>query len=117
MEKERNKTAIASSQPLITPGLDILKESWEIFKKVWKKFLGLLFVIPILSSLIWAVLMAFILVIYFLVGVFVGGPAAVAASHNNYLHPLPARHPISRKYAALSHNIEPSIQLEADWKF
>ena len=80
MEKERNKTAIASSQPLITPGLDILKESWEIFKKVWKKFLGLLFVIPILSSLIWAVLMAFILVIYFLVGVFVGGPAAVAAN-------------------------------------
>lgn len=81
MENKSNLPPLQSvSTPIITPGLDILKESWEIFKKIWKKLLGLMVVIPLLSSLIGAAILAVIFLIFLLASFAIGGPAVAAAT-------------------------------------
>jgi len=79
-----NKSNLPPAQPvtapIITPGLDMIKESWEIFKKTWKKFLGLMVIIPLLSSLIGAAILAVIFLIFLLASFAVGGPAAAATT-------------------------------------
>jgi hypothetical protein len=77
MENESKLTAI---QPLITPGLDILKEAWEIFKKTWKKFLGLIVIIPLISSLIGLAILVILFLVFLLVSFAIGGPAAAATA-------------------------------------
>lgn len=78
MKKGQNATVAPAAKPLITPGFDLIVESWGLFKQVWKKFLGLLIVIPLLSTLIWVVIMAIIFIVFIISSLAVGGPAAAA---------------------------------------
>jgi len=90
MENDLDPIAAKSGepiQPLIAPGLDILNESWEIFKKSWKKLFGLMVLIPIISSLI-AIAAGIIVLLIFLIIFWSTGHPAIAATAAAALHQI-----------------------------
>lgn len=72
---EISPPAETASQPAITGGIDLLRQAWEIFKRLWKKLFLLIFAAPLIFSLIASGLAIIIGLIYLPIRFFVYTPS------------------------------------------